>query len=302
MKTELGLKTLLLSLSLCLGSFAKTLKVDIVTPSVTDGDFTIQRNGTGGVVLGDYSGVLKASTGTVSAGTVDLTSEVNGILPISNGGTGSSSQNFVDLTTDQSISGVKTFTDQYVAVSTTKGMRPCPVMTEVQRDAISSPSEGDCVVNSDTNRVNFYLNGSWLEVFVSESKRKCETKILSANVTTDGVISDLTFSSMTIGNFYKVEGMVSASAPSGGSADNLYVEVENGAQFLSRPWFNFDTAFRTDIRGFTSGIFEATATSVTFTAQSITSGNIIGGSGGKEDTWAQLCEIPSDRYEETTEF
>ncbi len=41
--------------------------------------------------------------------TVSLTSNVTGILPIANGGTGSSTKNFVDLTTNQTVAGVKTF-------------------------------------------------------------------------------------------------------------------------------------------------------------------------------------------------
>jgi hypothetical protein len=44
---------------------------------------------------------------------LSLTSDVTGILPIANGGTGSATQNFVDLTTAQaSIGGAKTFTGQ----------------------------------------------------------------------------------------------------------------------------------------------------------------------------------------------
>uniref|UniRef100_UPI004047ABA3 hypothetical protein n=1 Tax=Algoriphagus sp. TaxID=1872435 RepID=UPI004047ABA3 len=39
-----------------------------------------------------------------------LTTGVTGILPIANGGTGSSTQNFVDLSTNQTVGGVKTFT------------------------------------------------------------------------------------------------------------------------------------------------------------------------------------------------
>jgi len=95
---------------------------------------------------------------------VDLTSDVTGILPIANGGTGSATQNFVDLTTNQSIAGVKTFTEQYVAVSTTNGSRPCPVMTETQKNNISAPSEGDCVVDSTNAEVNYYLDGEWTQV------------------------------------------------------------------------------------------------------------------------------------------
>lgn len=43
------------------------------------------------------------------AGSIDLTTKVTGILPIANGGTGSSTQNFVDLTTAQTVAGAKTF-------------------------------------------------------------------------------------------------------------------------------------------------------------------------------------------------
>ena len=40
---------------------------------------------------------------------IDLTSKVTGILPTGNGGTGSASKNFIDLTTAQTVAGVKTF-------------------------------------------------------------------------------------------------------------------------------------------------------------------------------------------------
>jgi hypothetical protein len=44
------------------------------------------------------------------AGSIDLTAKVTGTLPIANGGTGSTTKNFVDLTTSQSIAGNKNFT------------------------------------------------------------------------------------------------------------------------------------------------------------------------------------------------
>lgn len=56
------------------------------------------------------SGGLTVSSGTVSlpAGSLSVAA-LTGVLPIANGGTGSATQNFVDLTTVQSVGGAKTF-------------------------------------------------------------------------------------------------------------------------------------------------------------------------------------------------
>lgn len=47
--------------------------------------------------------------GTTAFGAVNLTTDVTGSLPITSGGTGSATQNFVDLTTAQTVAGIKTF-------------------------------------------------------------------------------------------------------------------------------------------------------------------------------------------------
>lgn len=52
------------------------------------------------------------------SGTISLTSQVSGILPIANGGTGSATQNFMDLTTNQTAAGNKTFTGQTAVTNT----------------------------------------------------------------------------------------------------------------------------------------------------------------------------------------
>jgi hypothetical protein len=69
----------------------------------------------------------------------------------------------VKLSGNQSINGVKTFEGKLVASSTVNGSIPCPVMTEVQRDAFT-PIEGDCVYNSDTLKLNVFDGSVWKDV------------------------------------------------------------------------------------------------------------------------------------------
>jgi hypothetical protein len=69
----------------------------------------------------------------------------------------------VKLTGNQSVSGIKTFTGKIVASSTTNGSIPCPVMTEVQRDAFT-PESGDCVYNSTTLKLNVFDGSVWKDV------------------------------------------------------------------------------------------------------------------------------------------
>jgi hypothetical protein len=66
----------------------------------------------------------------------------------------------VKLTTNQSISGTKTFTGKLVASSTINGSTPCPVMNQTQRDAFTA-SQGDCVYNSTSLKLNIYDGSIW---------------------------------------------------------------------------------------------------------------------------------------------
>jgi hypothetical protein len=58
---------------------------------------------------GTSSQYLMADGSVSTASATDLTTGTTGILPIASGGTGSSTKNFVDLTSAQTIAGVKTF-------------------------------------------------------------------------------------------------------------------------------------------------------------------------------------------------
>ena len=73
------------------------------------------------VVIGTLTGTIDGSTVTnlnasnITSGTLD--NARLGVVPIANGGTGSATQNFVDLTTAQTVAGVKTFSSPVNALT-----------------------------------------------------------------------------------------------------------------------------------------------------------------------------------------
>jgi hypothetical protein len=71
-------------------------------------NFFIRRYSDAGALI-DTPLTITRSTGLVTIPNLSFTT-LTGIVPIANGGTGSATQNFVDLTTTQSIGGAKTFT------------------------------------------------------------------------------------------------------------------------------------------------------------------------------------------------
>jgi hypothetical protein len=76
-------------------------------------------------------------------------------------------QNQIDLRAgisgDQTLDGRKTLDGKLSINSTTEASKPCPVMTQAERNAIASPSAilGECVINSTTNAMNIYNGTSW---------------------------------------------------------------------------------------------------------------------------------------------
>ena len=76
---------------------------------------------------------------------------------------GASQQTFMGKATVGTPTAVNT-ASIFDTVSTTKGTRPCPSMTQTQRDAVSSPVTGLCVFNTTTNKFNNYNGSSWQEM------------------------------------------------------------------------------------------------------------------------------------------
>jgi hypothetical protein len=93
------------------GASTKVTAFDALSPMTTAGDLIYGGTSGSGTRLGIGSAgtVLRSNGSAPIWGAVTLTTDVTGVLPIANGGTGSSTQNFVDLTSVQTIAGNKTF-------------------------------------------------------------------------------------------------------------------------------------------------------------------------------------------------
>ena len=93
------------------GASTKVTAFDALSPMTTAGDLIYGGTSGSGTRLGIGSAgtVLRSNGSAPIWGAVTLTTDVTGVLPIENGGTGSSTQNFVDLTSVQTIAGNKTF-------------------------------------------------------------------------------------------------------------------------------------------------------------------------------------------------
>jgi hypothetical protein len=92
------------------GAITALAGFNTLSPMTTAGDLIY--GGTSGsgtrLGIGAANSVLRSNGSAPIWGAVTLTTDVTGILPLVNGGTGSSTQNFVDLTTAQTIAGNKT--------------------------------------------------------------------------------------------------------------------------------------------------------------------------------------------------
>lgn len=125
----------------------------------------------------------------------------------------------------------------------------------------------------------------------------CSTKYLSAVVSSTGIMSDLTFSNLTIGKKYKLSFNLSVShSNSSNNFKDVRVVMDNGATSLYSLRKSITTTFYND-QFFYSRYFDATDTSLTFNTDILAFLNINNFRNGSNATYAEICELPDNYIE-----
>jgi hypothetical protein len=250
--------------------------------------------GTGNVVRATSPTLVTPNLGTPSA--IDLTNAtalpltagagVTGVLPVANGGTGSNSQNFVDLTTNQTIDGVKTFSGTSTVVNQNLTVNAAGTTGQ----GIILSDDGDIVDNND-GAATFRFTGG-VKINNGNKSAGTTTNITlsnTGNITASGsitasqitsnvatgnpplvVTSTTPVANLNIGgNAANVTGIVGISNGGTGSSTQNFVDLTTAQTVAGAKTFSGNTAV-----GGTLGVTGATTLSSTL---AVTGNTTIGG-------------------------
>lgn len=126
---------------------------------------------------------------------------------------------------------------------------------------------------------------------LTSTKKKTQTKLLTANVTTDTTITDLSYTGLTVGQWYAVHGQFQFSILSASGGQNISVTASENSNTVGLIGYAVDMDTGTGVPTVPFYYeFQATGTTLTFSSGSVGSDSILG-SSSKGSTFVTLTEI-----------
>lgn len=120
-----------------------------------------------------------------------------------------------------------------------------------------------------------------------------ETKTLNSNATSNGPLTDLTFTGLTIGKWYEITGKVAMVADQGTNDTTVQLDIIHDGITLDRPFYRVSDGadVNNDFSYFgVAAKFQATTTSLTFEGNSLSTNSYIVGNNNRTATYIQLEE------------
>ncbi|MDQ3159097.1 MAG: hypothetical protein M3P98_03130 [bacterium] len=233
--------------------------------TLTNKTISASSNTITGIVNANVATNAQIDVEKIGTGQVDNTelSRLDGITgnvqtQINNGVTDFST-NGVHRTGDESIAGVKTFTDQLIASSTAKGFRPCPVMTDVQMLAVGTPANGDCVYNSTKKAPYYYSSTDVKWKLAGGGAGGSRLNLLVDASFEDGVAADGSCATCTASQ----ESVIILATPNNEKSLKLNFAAQNGCYTVDKT----TGAEFTNTQGVVSAFIKTSVVGATFTSR-----------------------------------
>jgi hypothetical protein len=213
---------------------------DVATEVTMSGDVTIDNAGATTVGTLNNLTVTNPIVGSVTGTSANVT----GVVAITTGGTGSSTQNFVDLTTDQTVAGAKTFSNEMAVIGnvTASGTITAGAITIPNTDG----TDGQVLVTDGSGTL------TWQTTSITEADSAVIADFGFVANRTDMVIGKLVDYQTTIASVGRLQIRYSSNATGGYLEARTLSGSINSMVYSTRKKYNWDLTGNTSVTNFHS--------------------------------------------------
>jgi len=196
-----------------------------------------------------------------------------------------------NATVDAYIDGVQNLRLGFDATSTTY-QKFDGAISLVKGEALTFRTNVSATLSNNSNFHYIHIQKfSTPQTLIGSEKNLIQTKILSADQTSNGTISDLTFNNLRVGTWYEITGKAYFTTDAGTADPVVELSVVHDGSTIDYTIVGINET--SDTSGDVNSVavatkFQATATSVTFVGANLTANSYINGNNTRSETYMQL--------------